>query len=253
MLSDLVPRVRTHLSDVPEMTVKLYLNVAAKQFCQDTLVWDTSIGSTALVANTAEDVEYRLWDGTYVRGAWMPKAWKVGDITISDGGYYRALLPREATDTDPPAMDTEGWEEVDFVSPAATYITRLSRIRIEPGNNERAYDLSDTLYAFNIINRTVTIDRGAITRDQGILTIDAILEPQTNTQIVPEWLVELYGDGIADYAIHEMMMMPNREWSAPAMAGRFYSKYQQRVSEATVQKARRGTRRLIRLDPIPFT
>ena len=252
MISDLVPDVRTHLSGAPHATVLLYLNRAAKQFCQDSLIWDAELGTVTLAANPTSARTYRVYDGQNVMGAWAVGTWAVDAIVTSGGRRYICIAARTNADTDAPGDDTEGWREVHFVAPAGAYINRISRVRIDPEDGTDEEVLDERSYGFDVTTRELTIARGALLRDIGTLAIDAVLEPLKRTRTVPQWLIEAHGEGIADYAIYEMMMMPKQEWTAPTLAMAFKTKYEARVSEATVSRARRGTRRTIYLDPFPF-
>jgi len=106
-------------------------------------------------------------------------------------------------------------------------------------------------YRYNIVTQQIEFEPQAFYETKE-MEVFAILEPTRSATTIPDFLVERWGEGIADYCIWEMMSMINREWSAPGIAIGYKAKYQSRVAEATVQYARRGTDKGIRLEPRPF-
>ncbi|MCY4470290.1 MAG: hypothetical protein OXC08_16370 [Thiotrichales bacterium] len=211
-LSDLTPEVRSHLSSPPESTVRRYLRRAAKQFCQDSLVWDRSIGTAEVEANGSAERSIVLHDN----GA------------TGDGR--------------------------DFVAPAQAWITTVSRVlHTSAGADFDAErdEVDEAEYRFEVDERALVLRPGAIT-STGTLDVRAALEPTRAAVTVPDFLVEQFGEGIADYAVFEMLTMPKQEWSDPDLALLFERKYQKRVSEARTHKARQGTRKSIEVTPFPF-
>ena len=202
-LIDLIPEVRTHLAGAADPTVTLYLRRAAKQFCQDSKIWDVNIGSKAVTppADTDSAVRY--------------------------------VLPSEDPDD-------------DFTLPAQSYINSISTVRLD--DNE--VDVKG--YAFDLSTRELVMQARTILQ-AATLYVGAVLETARKATALPDFIFELWGDGIADYAVWEMMTMPKQEWSDPVLAEVFKKKYDDRVAEATVAKAREGTEKPIELLPFEFT
>ena len=201
-LKSLVPSVRTHLAGAADPTVRLYLRRAAKQFCEDTLIWQANLGSAAI------------------------------SPAVDSRDEIRIALP--STGDDP-----------DYALPAQSVLNSVSRIRLD-----RNF-VADQLYWFDLVTRELVLLPGTVTQD-ATLTVFAILEPSADATELPDFLAGRWGDGIADYAIFEMMLMPKETWSDRGLAATFKAKYQARVAEATVARARAGADRGIELDPIPF-
>ena len=164
----------------------------------------------------------------------------IGD-TNSQEETYTIVLPEPAADPDatPPVPDP------DFTIPANSYINSISVIQLD----DKEVDIDD--YGYDIVNQTLSI-RPRTLNNRQTLKIYAILEPVKSTDLLPDFLLERWGEGIADYAIWEMMSMSGREWSDRSMASTYKLKYESRVSEAKVAKARKGTSQAIRLEPIEF-
>ena len=201
-LKDIIPDVRTHLSGSAEIMVLQYLRRAAKQFCQDSLIWEHLMGSKVIGDNTLQEEPYTI------------------------------VLP-------------ETGDDPDFTIPANSYINSISKIQLD----DEEVDIDN--YGYDIVNQTLSI-RPRTVDNQQTLKIYAVLEPTKGTNIIPDFLLERWGEGIADYAIWEMMSMSGREWSDRSMASTYKMKYESRVSEAKVAKGRKGTNQAIRLEPIPF-
>ena len=210
-LTKIIPDVRTHLSGSAEVMVLQYLRRAAKQFCQDSLIWEVLMGSKEVGEDPLQEVTYTV------------------------------QLPEPAANPDatPPVPDP------DFTIPANSYINSIATIQLD----DEEVDISR--YGYDIVTNTLSIRPRTINNRQ-TLKIYAILEPTKGTNIVPDFLLERWGEGIADYAIWEMMSMSGREWSDRAMSVNYKAKYESRVSEAKVSKARKGTTKAIRLESIEF-
>lgn len=135
--------------------------------------------------------------------------------------------------------------DTDFVLPTESALNRIAEVRLDDNK------LDDHGYRYDRPTAQIVLQPGVVMQ-AGALHVDAVLEPSLNAQNIPDFLGEQWGEGIADYAIYEMMMMPGQDWSNPVLAGAYRRKYHEMVSEATVDLARGGTRRGIRLAPIPF-
>ena len=83
------------------------------------------------------------------------------------------------------------------------------------------------------------------------VVIEVLLQPTKAATTVPDFMIDLYSEGIASYAISELMMMPQREWSDASMSRHYLGKYQRRVAEARIIKAKQGTTGPLEIDPIP--
>lgn len=207
MYKALIPEVRTHVAGAPEVEVLLYLRRAAKQFCQDTKVWDVLIGSA--------------------------------DVSPDPDGYRVVLeVPSPAA------------EDQDFTLPAMSVLNTISKVWLGDARDEDE-PLDAGEYEYDRATRELAIARRVISEDTQIY-VKAILEPTKAATAIPDWIGELWSEGIVSYAIFELMSMPAKEWTNPGLAGVFKNKYDRRVEEATVDKARKGTRKAIRMKPKPF-
>lgn len=250
-ISDLIPLVRTHMSGAPEMMVQLYLRAAAKQFCQDTLVWDPPIGSEVVQSDVDRRRKYPIYNGTNVKGPWVAGAHDVDDIVEVDGQRYLCIVARTAADTDPPADDAVGWRAVSFVAPAQSYVNAVTKAEILPTGEMEPRRVEDRYIRYDIKTQMLTLLPGAITTG-GELEVFTVLEPTLTAKVLPDFLAERWGQGIADYAIFSMFLMPKQEWSDPELAEVFRDRYVRRVSEAQIQRAREGTTKTVEVEPIPF-
>ena len=133
----------------------------------------------------------------------------------------------------------------DFVLPDSSIIRAISAVTL---NDEDP--LEGEYYAYSKAEAVLTLARRTVSRES-TLRVKAILTPIDTAREFPNFLDE-WRSGIVDYAIYEMLTMPNQAWSDPILADHFNNEYDKRVAEATVEKARQGTEKPIRLQPIPF-
>ena len=141
--------------------------------------------------------------------------------------------------------------DTDFELPDQSFLNSISRVRYGSGADVEPEKLPDAEWAYDIATRELVLEPGVVFQDMTIY-VDAILEPSQTALQLPDWMAELWGEVISDYAVFEIMSQPNQEWSNPRLAAVFKGKYDSRVSEATVAKARKGSRQPIRSRPIPF-
>ena len=106
-------------------------------------------------------------------------------------------------------------------------------------------------YRYDVVTANLILRPGVIHQTADVY-VEAILETARDATTIPDFLAEKWGEGIADYAIAEMMMMPDQDWSDPKLGGFFERKYQSRVSEAVIEKAREGTQNSIEVTPHEF-
>lgn len=132
-----------------------------------------------------------------------------------------------------------------FVLPEQSYLNAIAQVRIDRDTVDGAE------YRYDLPTATLILEPGTVQRDS-TLYVDAVLETADNATEIPDFIARRWSEGIADYAIAEMLMMPEQEWSNPMLAAAFKAKYDARLAEATVSKARGGSKRRIRLTPIPF-
>ena len=191
-LDVLMPEVRTYLNDVPENLVLIYLQRAAKQFCQDSGVWEVSMGTKDVTVPVDGDAEVEY------------------------------SVPSTGDDT-------------DFALPEESYLSAISKVKL--GEDY----LEEYEFRYDLVTQKLVIAPRVITTN-AVLEVFGTLEPTKAAQSLPAFLVERWSEGIVDYAIHEMMNMPERTWSAPYLADDYWKKYVSRVSEASVAKAREGTK-----------
>ena len=86
----------------------------------------------------------------------------------------------------------------------------------------------------------------------GVLMLEGILEPTKGATTIPDFIVERFSECVANYALYEMMSMPGVAWSDINLSARFRRKYEARLAEAKVAKARKGTTGRIRVPNHPF-
>ncbi|WP_419917456.1 hypothetical protein [Candidatus Poriferisocius sp.] len=208
-LSDLYPTVRAHVSGVSDPLMATYLKRAAKQFCQDTKVWDVNVGKVDLQPPANPMLRFRI---------------EVPSRTVG---------------------------VTDFVLPAGSYLNSISRVRYAIDPNMEPEDLPNEEWSYDIPTRDLVLEPRTISQAM-TLHVDAVLENLSTASAVPDWMSELWGEGIADYCIFELLSLANKEWTDPALAGIFRGKYQARVSEATIAKARKGSRQPLETEPIAF-
>ena len=144
----------------------------------------------------------------------------------------------------------------DFQLPYLSALKNVSEVKfgedtdalIKENPNPR---LARNQYRFDIVRKELTIFGGAWDTD-GLLEVVAILTTSLSALEIPEFLVENWSEGIANYARWEMMNMPDREWSNSRESKTYLAKYESRVNEARFERAREGTAGAVRIDPIPF-
>lgn len=172
----------------------------------------------------------------------------------NDSGVWRHKLGTKAvtvpTDQDSetryavPSTDNEEADR-DYTIPEHSYLSAITRAKLG-----RDY-LEPEQYSYDIVNNELVIYPRTIMQAAD-LELWGRLEPTKEAPSIPDFLVERYSEGVCSYAIHEMMMMPNKDWSDPALAMQYRKKYEERVSEARVLVARGGTNKPITVEPIPF-
>ena len=107
-------------------------------------------------------------------------------------------------------------------------------------------------FTYNVITKQFEIMRYLFGMFPANLEFLVQLQPTKAADTIPDFLVELRSEGIASYAIAELMAMPNRQWSDPRLSTLYMSKYQDRASEARTRKAKAGTTGPIPIDFLPF-
>lgn len=138
-----------------------------------------------------------------------------------------------------------------FVLPDQSYLNAVSRVRYALSPSMEPKNLADSQWSYDIPTRELVLEPGAIFQTM-TLHVDAILQTSASATQLPDWMAELWGEGISDYCTFEIMSMPKQEWSDPELAGVFKAKYDARVTEATTIKARKGSTQSIEVTPIPF-
>lgn len=138
-----------------------------------------------------------------------------------------------------------------FALPSQSYLNALSRVRYAYTVNDEPEKLPNGMWGYDIPSRMLVLEPSAIDQTTTIY-VDAILQTASNATQLPDWMAELWGEAISDYAIFEIMSMPKEAWSNPELAGVFLAKYENRVSESTVAKARKGSLQPVRRGVIPF-
>ena len=166
---------------------------------------------------------------------------RIWDVNIGSA----EVAPPDEMDADTAIALPSTGADTAFVLPADSYINSVSAVRLD-GDEVTAKNK-----AFDVVTRKLILRPGTIIQP-GVLAVDVILEPRRGATTIPDFLFQLWGAGIADHAIWEMMTMPNQEWSNPVLAREFRKKYDLQVAEATVAKAREGVEKPIELEPTPF-
>ena len=156
------------------------------------------------------------------------------------------------TDEDDPYIVTlpETGDEAVFTIPAGSYIQSVENVEIDKRSVRPDVGSDPFYYSYEM--QALSIDRDALPAQDFKLRITVKLQPTKQSSDIPDFLIELHSEGIASYAIAEMMVMPETSWSNPQLAAVYRDKYRSRVAEARVQKAREGTTGRIAIQPFPF-
>jgi len=174
-------------------------------------------------------------------GVWVHD---LGEGTVSPADdpndYVYVAVPDSDNDDSP-------WE-----MPKGAYMHSVQKIMLGGRVLDRITGTQEPVYMYDVVTGQLRMASRVITQDGETLKVYAMLTPAKTASVLPEFLVERHAEGIASYAISQMLMMPNREWSDPRLASNFMVQYSQRVSESRVSVARGGTRGKIALKPIPF-
>ena len=107
-------------------------------------------------------------------------------------------------------------------------------------------------FSYDVITKEFEINRDLFSMYPANVEFVVQLQPTKTADTIPDFLVELRSEGIASYALAELMSMPNRQWSDPRLSVLYMSKYQNRASEARTRKSRQGTTGPIPIDFLPF-
>ena len=135
--------------------------------------------------------------------------------------------------------------EADLTIPDQSYINSVESVEIDNIGIDPKY------YRYDVVSKTLTLNADTF-RDTVTMEVYVVLETLRSSSTAPDFLLERWGEGIGDYALWEMMRMKGREWSDQRNADVYKMKYEQRVAEAKVEKAREGTGNAIEMPPIPF-
>lgn len=84
------------------------------------------------------------------------------------------------------------------------------------------------------------------------LTMRVALEPRLDSAQLPDMLLEKYADAIASGAKARLMVMPNKQWSAPANGVAYKAAYEGAVVEARIEVIHDGVPGTIRVRPRRF-
>ena len=99
-LKTLIPEVRTHLDGAPIPTCEIYLRRAAKQFCQDSRVWDILLGSADIsppTENTRIEIE-------------IPSTGSDPDFAVPEHGVINRLSLVALDDEEDGSLDPNQYE-----------------------------------------------------------------------------------------------------------------------------------------------
>ena len=173
-------------------------------------------------------------------GVWVVS---VGTTTISP--------PTDINPT-PPVEVGISLSDDDWTFPDNSYLQSIKKILLDGRELERVSGAEAPKYWYDWVAQKLYIDSNYVNSDSVELEVYVVLTPTKLAEEIPDFIVERYSEGVSNYAISEMMLMPDRQWSDARLAGAFREKYQLRVSEAKVALARQGTTGKISLDPIPF-
>lgn len=174
-------------------------------------------------------------------GVWVVS---VGTTTISPPTYTNPTPPVEVAIPD---SDNEDW-----TFPDSSYLQSIKKILLDGSELERVSGAEAPKYWYDWVVEKLYIDSNYVTSDSVELEVYVVLTPTKLAEEIPDFIVERYSEGVSNYAISEMMLMPDRQWSDARLASSFLKKYQLRVSEAKVAIARQGTTGKISIDTIPF-
>jgi len=174
---------------------------------------------------------------------------------LRDSRVWEVVLgSRELVEADIPDDGDEAEfviPSADFVIPTGGYVNRITDVSHTPATG-RAVIIPPERRRFDVVTRNLILspDLGLSAGDT--LKVSAILETDRASDFVPDFALQMHGEAIADFATAELLSMPSTAWSNPTLAGIFMRRYDQRVADATVLRGRAGTRRRIRVTPVPF-
>ena len=138
-------------------------------------------------------------------------------------------------------------DDPDFTLPADARINRISLAALD---DEEDGKLTAKQYRYDFNTEKLIIARGVVMQDAELI-LHAILEPTDTANSIAN-VVNRHRMAIIDFAINEMMRMPNKAWTDTKSANDFLRSYTNRLAEATVSQARGGTDEPVEVEPIPF-
>ena len=144
----------------------------------------------------------------------------------------------------------------DFRLPYMSALRSISEVKYGEDEDQLNTDNPDPRltrgqYRFDLVRKELTIVGGTYEK-AGKLSVSAVLTTTLAATEIPEFLYENWSEGITNYAVWEMMNMPDREWSNSRESKTYLAKYQSRVNEARTERAREGTTGRVQMDPLPF-
>ena len=163
-----------------------------------------------------------------------------------------AINPPTDKNPTPPVEVEISDSNADWTFPDNSYLQSIKKILLDGRELERVSGAEAPKYWYDWVAEKLYIDSNYVTSDSVELEVYVVLTPKKEAAEIPDFIVERYSEGVSNYAISEMMLMPDRQWSDARLAGVFRKKYQLRVSEAKVAIARQGTTGTISISPIPF-
>ena len=173
-------------------------------------------------------------------------------VWIVNAGSTTITPPTDTDPTSPVEVDIPDADNEDWTFPDESYLQSIKKILLGGRELERVSGAEAPKYWYDWVAQKLYIDSNHITSDSVELEVYVVLTTTKDVQEIPDFFVERYSEGVSNYAISEMMLMPNRPWSDARLAGSFLKKYQLRVSEAKVAIARQGTTGTVSIDTIPF-
>ena len=105
-------------------------------------------------------------------------------------------------------------------------------------------------FRYSKFRSRIFINPRAVNQDSD-LEVTAAFEPDDKATAIPDALIE-WKLTVMDQALYELMLMPNKDWTAPETALKHEKSYNIRIAEGTVAKAKQNSRLPVRTARIPF-
>ena len=147
-------------------------------------------------------------------------------------------VPSPADDADP-----------DFTLPTnpSGVIVLITRVTLD---NEAPPEGFDEPFSYDKVTQELKLSPRWVT-NAGTIEVWAALQPVRDTSTVPD-IFDEWEEAIRLRALHDLLMMPGRDWSDTGAAARYNREYSIQVNRASARRAQGQVSRNLHSDPIPF-